>query len=280
MDDFSFYKSVLRKWYDEVKNGENAMYLSMPAQARLRNLCVEICRKGNHQDLITFRNFLGFEFDESQPNKIRKETDKFRPIVRFMLNQSSLADMESVEMLAMLIGFEYRPFKVFLANKEKFGETPQDLVAPVGPPTKSITDTIVEEPPFPQTGFSKWKLAAIAGIVLIVGTLIITLPSLNDGDCMEWKGDHYERVECEAQAGVNSVKLFSDSQFPMRKIRVSAKTVFFRKEEPIVWYLKHDGQYDFFDRPGFHPVLEGKRLNPVSKYIAMEVVDGSIKSSR
>ena len=123
----------------------------------------------------------------------------------------------------------------------------------------------------------KWGLLVVVtlGIAGVIGFNSIFA---NNYSCMQWQTDHYERMSCDTDvADSKSVQKFDAHQFKVSRIRISDTTTFFKNEKPVVWYLKHDGKYDFFNSPGYHPELSDKQLNEISRNIAMQIVSGEIK---
>lgn len=291
MDDFTRYKNELKSWYEGVKGKDSSAALLTPSQAKLRNLCVAICRKGNSQDLTIFRNFLKFDYSENASKRLKEETDKFKPIARFLKGESELTDLDAVEMLAVLINYPNRPFSSFrkqdgLRDEAHLSETFDSLTDEIAKnpeppaPTKEISPVVVVSDN-KDDGKNWWQRHQnkVFGFSAM-GIIAFTIPNLSwfKKDCMQWQKNHYERMACEF-SGDASVIVFDSAQFNIKKFKAHPRTQFFKGGKPIVWYLKHDGTYDFFTAPGYHPLLPQKDLLPVSRHIAMGVVSGEIQSS-
>ncbi|NUY79675.1 hypothetical protein HUK80_02110 [Flavobacterium sp. MAH-1] len=305
MDDFILYKTELKKWYHHVKNGVDSRFLLMPAQAKLRNLCIQICRNGKTQDLIGFRNFLGFDFDPNAINKIKERTEDFKKIARFLKDKSVLADPEPVEMLAVLIDFPYRPYQKFLENKDRLEDLytsgPPEVDVPF--PEVKIDTESKEEGGIDKTEKKKKKkkypiififsnegraqirewgkahkkrIAAVAGTILILGTGFYGTKLYHQKAIIRWNKDHYEIAsDGKVSSQWDQIGLMDTAQFKVRRIRVYDTTTFFKKGKPIIWYSRNNG-YEFFNHPGYHPVSR-ENLKPVSQRIATNVHDRVIK---
>lgn len=110
-----YYKSAVKKRYEEVKNGVNFNFLNSPTRGKLRTLCWELFETQNmhSDDLIVFNTLLGFPFDLNTKNNFRKHSNEFRPIETFLKGETDPLSIEVVDMAAILVGFELRPFNKF-----------------------------------------------------------------------------------------------------------------------------------------------------------------------
>ena len=105
------YKKAIRAKYEIEKEGENSNYFLPTSQANLRNLCWERFKLNDRKDdLVTFNDFFEFNFDISKKNHFSTTTDKFRPIVSFLKGEKEPASFYSVELAAILVDFNPRPF--------------------------------------------------------------------------------------------------------------------------------------------------------------------------
>jgi len=112
---FDDYKIAVRKKYEIEKNGEYFVYLDNPTRAKLRKLCWELFQQQNRtqDDLSVFSSLLGLPFDINRRNKFDEQIDKFRPIEKYFKGETDPANVEAVNMAAILVGFEARPFNKF-----------------------------------------------------------------------------------------------------------------------------------------------------------------------
>ncbi|MBF4487341.1 MULTISPECIES: hypothetical protein [unclassified Flavobacterium] len=110
-----YYKKAVRKKYEEVKNGVNFNFLNSPTRGKLRTLCWELFETQNMRsdDLIVFNSLLGFPFDINAKNNFKKHSNEFRPIETFLKGETEPLSIEVVDMAAILVGFESRPFNKF-----------------------------------------------------------------------------------------------------------------------------------------------------------------------
>lgn len=112
---FDDYKIAVKSKYEEVKNSEYFVYLNNPTRGRLRNLCWELFQQQNRtqDDLSVFGSLLGLAFDVTKKNRFDEQKDKFRPIENYFKGETDPANVEAVNMAAILVDFEPRPFNKF-----------------------------------------------------------------------------------------------------------------------------------------------------------------------
>lgn len=112
------YKKAIRAKYEVEKEGEFSNYFLPTSQANLRNLCwLRFETNDSKDDLSIFYSVFDFDFDLSKSKYFATNTtDKFKPIVTFLKGEKELAHFSRVELAAILVDFNPRPFKKF--NKE------------------------------------------------------------------------------------------------------------------------------------------------------------------
>lgn len=112
---FEDYKIAVKNKYEDVRNSEYFVYLDSPTRGRLRNLCWELFQQQNRNqdDLNVFSTLLGLTFDITRRNKFDEQIDKFRPIEKYFKGETDPANVEAVNMAAILVNFELRPFNKF-----------------------------------------------------------------------------------------------------------------------------------------------------------------------
>lgn len=94
---------------------------------------------------------------------------------------------------------------------------------------------------------------------------------------MQWQIDHYEKVDCEMKnalgaMSISQVEVMDESVIDLKKIEVSPETTFFIKNKAVIYYCKvNDSILEYYNAPGFHPVLE-KPLKPITKYIIKKYI--------
>ena len=112
---FEDYKIAVKKKYEIEKDGSHFVFFNNPTRAKLRNLCWELFQQQNRtqDDLSVFNSLLGLPFDINKRNRFDEQSDKFRPIETFFKGETDPAIIEVVNMAAILVDFESRPFNKF-----------------------------------------------------------------------------------------------------------------------------------------------------------------------
>lgn len=258
------YKRAIRVQFEEEKGKVYSSFLLNPSRALLRRLCVERMRENaTSSDLRTFNLFFGFEFENKK--KLQDATDKFRPIETFLKGETDLTDIEGINMAAILVDFNPRPFAKF-----KNLDYESEAISTEGLKLEEDEPVAV-----PNVSFNKKRV-----VLLLLGLCIFLVGYTSkkmffSDDCMQWNGTYYEKVHCEKEqkgiAGSTSVTLYDTDVFELKKINVCDTTTFFSGDRPIVWYCTINGEKEYFTSHGFHPVT-GKALKPITKYIINKYV--------
>ncbi|MBC7525174.1 MAG: hypothetical protein H7239_12135 [Flavobacterium sp.] len=274
-DALEVYKKAIRVKFEEEKTKEYSSFLLVPSRAKLRQLCTERFKDNdNIDDLKSFAIFFGFEFEFGNKNKLQTATDKFRPIETFLKSETDLVDIEGINMAAVLVDFQPRPFKKFTKLNS------DDLVEEVKSSNigKSKMNELVqnkEKPVFVKndtTISSKGNLKQKVGIGSLVVLVLFGVKSmfLKEKECMEWKEDHYELVDCESEnlgfANTKIIKHYNEIEFNRRELMVCDSTKFFNGDKPIIWYSKKNNVLQFFNMDGENPE-NGAELKKVSRHI-------------
>jgi len=234
---FEDYKIAVKKKYEIEKNSSHFVYLNNPTRAKLRNLCWELFQQQNRtqDDLSVFNSLLGLPFDINKRNRFDEQSDKFRPIETFFKGETDPANIEVVNMAAILVDFKGRPFNKFrilslyeddnLVDKDSELSNPQmEQIESAGNldvfieekerekgREKGVVEVIHSTPKQIKSfaGVEKmpkkpWKIppinwkytTTVASIFLFVGFVTIFFAFPNK-ECMQWSGDHYEMVDCD-----------------------------------------------------------------------------------
>jgi len=308
---FKDYEKAIRSKYLIEKEGEYAKHFNPTAQANLRDLCWERFKENeNKDDLSTFFSFFtfSFELDGETKKKLRDETNRFKTIASFYLKEEKkTASRYAVELAAILVDFQPRPFKKFrevgiiLPEKPIDGKVPFSFIGNCADKVheeeidKNEAEDDVEESDDEnqneskfddalmannQSGFlgnfknkfsKKIKKTIIAMIIIfsVIGT-VISLLFFKKG-CMQWSDNHYELVYCDKpiEGNLNEVILRDDNLIDFRKLQVCDTTTCFKPDgEAIVWYAKRGNKADFFNANGNGRHPETKKtLRPVTEYI-------------
>ena len=284
---FTRYREDILAKYEKEKSDTYARFFINPTRAGLRNLAILLLQndeKANTVDQRIFKDFIGFEFTEGL-QRIKKQTDKFRPLETFLKAETVLSDIAGADMVALLVDFQPRPYSRYLREI-----IPMEKGADSKPEMPQSEQPFVETPKTgtPKVGIlpnehkhekrSLWKRADV--IIISISVIIFTGYAVKKEafpakECMQWKDDHYEEVVCEGKkigfAAINPIFDRNEELLDFKRIKVSASTTFFKDGQPVVWYIKQDGKCEYFNAPGLHPI-SGKPLRPVSKHIVSKYV--------
>ncbi|WP_304197141.1 hypothetical protein [Flavobacterium alvei] len=278
MNALDTYKKGVKNKYEKEKSKEYSDYLLNPSPAKLKRLCALIFEHTTvHSDLAIFKKF--FNFNESE-DKIRQimcfDTDKFRPFQNFLLKNTDISQTESLDLIAVLVGFEPRPYRKFRntddfegINGRKIELTTDKNVESIRVKPKNISDFATVK---------KWSLKK----KLLIGTLsLLILASLGFSlksicfptkNGIVWTKDHFVAVDLADLENIDNAQPMNQSLLDdFKKIAVCDTTTFFKngdKNQPLIWYGKDPstGEYEYFNQPGLHPV-SGRTLKKITPYI-------------
>jgi hypothetical protein len=285
MEVITQYKEAIKAKYEVAKNGVNSDYLLKPSPAKLRDLCCLLFEKGlNADDIEIFNRFFRFSDTEDKIRQIKKfEIDKFKPIRKFFLRESDLTNIVSINLAAVMVDFQLRPFLRF-KDEELLPEGISDTKPRQYTPTDFIISNRIkqeeeeeEEEKEPEKHPAEVKpnvkpnkpIAKYIIILFFIGLIIyiagtICFPAKN---CMVWKGNHYEVAKPDIGNIWSSYAAYDENILKyMRKIPVCDTTTFFRNGKPIIWYSKQGNELEYFTYPGLHPVT-GKTLKAITRTI-------------
>lgn len=278
------YKAAIQLKYEREKRGSHSSFLLNPSRAKLRKLCGEIFKNEvNADDLKSFSAFFQFDFLPNCSNKLKEQTDRFRPIETFFKGETDLTDIEAVNIAAILVDFNPRPYLKFSRTESLKKESSlvdsneNSVVHQVTVEDKRAIIDNREDESIIQSSFLVKKQTRFLHTPKIIPAMFLILVLVGFGywyfskkPCMQWQKDHYEVVECETEE-VGIVNLYSklpinENMLGLKKIEVSDTTTFFKHNKPVLWYCKNGDRLDFFNGPGFHPEND-KTLKPITQYM-------------
>lgn len=284
---FNHYKNAIQEHYEIKKNDDITGILLNPTPAQLRNYCSFILDKGliGHDEEI-FRNFFETKNGESLKRSIDNcNTDKFKTIISFLKEKRDSEISLRVELSAILIGFNPRPYNKYNSSG---GQIKNDKIDLISIPSTEINQhdedkmsqvVLVKKPNQEKNKLNtnlKKKIAI--GIVSFIGLSSIGYTAKNtlfsNKECMQWQENHYEYVDCDKKSLLELYPIIpiDESLINLRKIEVSKKTPFFCNGKPNIWYFKHNnGKIEFYNSHGIHPET-GKPLKAITNYMINKYV--------
>lgn len=284
------YKEAVKSQYEIEKNGNHSAFFIKLTRTNLRKLCVEIFKNNNNpDDLKSFSSFFGFDFDPTNTYKLKREaeTNKFRAIEKFFKGETDLADVEGVNIAAILVNFKDRPYlkysklcdqdqnKLNIENIETKSETlePREmtiaLIQEKEEENKLEIPSINTAPSKKDTKNKFYKRYLLITSILMMLSFSIYKITTAHKDCLEWKNDRYIEADCETKGNgsVNLNILYDESLLKRRKITATDTTTYFKNGKAVIWYCKgSNGDLELFNFSGYHPVT-GKPLHHITDYI-------------
>jgi hypothetical protein len=289
---FEDYKKAVKTKYEEEKDGKHFNYLNTPTRAKLRNLSWEIFEEQhtNQNDLNVFSSLLGLTFDLTKKNKFEEQIDKFRPIETFFKGETDPTNIDAVNLAAILVDFQPRPFNKFRAKgitedkiQIKNSNAQQSYTTNDENEDKndaefedsSVSRTSAHLPTNLNNSFSvkktkNFKQVLIGIVVIFCLGFVISYYFFQKRQCIQWSNDHYEKVDCTSDKNdivhFNTKRPLDETLLELKKINIVDTTVFFINDQAIIWYAKSGDTIEYFNGPGFHPITK-KPLRPITDYI-------------
>lgn len=300
------YKKALLACYMHAKNGEYAEYLLEPTPARFKRLSIVLLNDVS-ADIEIYKRFFIFKDNEPLFKQIENfDTDKFKPLCNFVKGKSELTNLNSIDLLAILVGFSPRPYVKFrnggitnttnataaFASNFNGGLQKANFADTVTIKKGSSAVKLMSNESAIEDSINRRDLLEIVrdlnsnrvlynllllglGISIFFG---VKNTFFKQESCMAWKVDHYEEVPCIIQqgngfAGIPIVPLDKETFTFQRKIQVTDTTTFFLPNGmPCIWYYKTgEGSIEYFTYPGLHPVT-GRTLKKITPYMINKYV--------
>jgi hypothetical protein len=291
---------VIQEYRRKKEENQLSLNLMLPSPAKLRDECLQVCEhRYMPKDEKALKLFFGRGDDKATFLRVieRCKADKFRPLVNHLNNGTESTEPKNVELLAWLIDFKDRPFDL-----GKQYALPAQVV--LRDPSIVVEETrLDEEGPDEEESMSgmphiaaavsgrlrpKFKLGLIGGFICVLfflgtGSYWIYRIKMASGvgadiqKCMYWDGDHYEPISCNEKFGdAIAIALDTDKVEHFRKI-LRSDTI---TEASIgkLWYVRYNGDYEFYTSDGYHPLDPRLRLKPLTAFIIRKhvhyLVDG------
>lgn len=210
---FEDYKKGVLKKFGEMRIQDLTGMLLHPTPAQLRNHCMLKIDSLTNSDVKLFREF--FEVAEGTDLRTgvgRFETGRLKSLISFLNNESTTASNLRVEIAAIIADFSPRPYSRYLTvdrtptHDPNWAEGKADLdqpsaetedqgqfLSPMGVKLASAPNIIR------PTNKIVFVLAALL-VLVVIGYVIKR--NFTAGNCLQWRDDHFEQVDCEGQRQV------------------------------------------------------------------------------
>ena len=276
---FEDYIVAVKSKYEVEKDKIYSDFLLKPSPAQIREFCLIIHDNGvSNRDKEVFELFFKTKPDSTLRKAIENiDVEKFKKICNFLNNKTLSTSQNSLNLIAILVGYEFRPFSNFLKSETKS----ENAVEKVATKSKDIISSFFEEDENKKVlSTVRLKKKISIGILSLIGMSTIGYTTKNiiapDPECMQWQKNHYQIVDCQSDnsqgfMSQSEIIPFDENQSKLIKIEVSDTTTFFKNEKSLYWYCKVNGKPEFFNTHGVHPE-SGKALRQVSQYIVDKYV--------
>jgi hypothetical protein len=251
--------------------------LVSPTRKSLKAHSINVCaQRFDPKDKLLLNSFFGAKDDaDAYMKAIRKLSaeSSFKTLHNFLNDRSINTAFKNINLLAWLIDFRPRPYHPDL-------KIPVLPVATVFQPQKNLIkpDDTKRPAPSVKAGLLKNKrkvilYAALFMMITLIGYFIVDRPikgHIEHAECMVWSGDHYQQVDCKQKPG-NIPILKLDTQKLAYFKRVNKDTLTPRALGHV-WYVKVNGEIEFYSDSGQHPIYTNKRLLRLTSYILNKYV--------
>ncbi|MBZ4188856.1 hypothetical protein [Niabella beijingensis] len=92
-----------------------------------------------------------------------------------------------------------------------------------------------------------------------------------NGACMYWTGDHYQQISCTEKLGDTLILALDPEKLRSFK-KITRPDTITGQSKGGVWYVKINGQIEFYTSDGYHPTDRQLRLKPVTDYIIKKYI--------
>lgn len=299
------YKKEVFDFYKQKKDASDPSFLLRDlTPASIRKTCLTVFKdRFLQKDDWLLKSFFGVPVNKGDYTKKIESlpTAKFRPLQNFLNDPSIDTSKDNIELLAWLTDFEPRPFDIFEKRRSNSSALPVDTPAPtetleeestikpdtykseeiaIQPPTTKTESgnpsqpviTATQQPHTSKNLLPKKVLITAGAVVVIVTTIFLfKRTTLANQSCMYWNGDRYVKISCnEHMSQVQVIAL--DTQVLRHFKRITTPDTITLKSVGAVWYIKQNGQLEFFTAEGNHPTDPNIHLRPVTDYIIRKYI--------
>jgi hypothetical protein len=277
---FSDYKVQVVDFYKKNReNGWLPLNLINPTPSKLKNESILVFNsRGSEGDIGIIRQFFGHREDEGGYLKVIKtiDTDKFKPLVNFLKEQTQDTEDKNIELLAWLLDFNPRPYQFSLNTN----------IIPSGDNKNITNESESKSEPIILLGYEislplkPWyqkrnlRLVPILLIALISFFVFNQSKSSNfflsfggnKNQCMYWANDRYILKNCDEKMPQVQLIALDESKLNYFK-KITRPDTLKITDISGVWYSKINKVIELYTSPGYHPIHNEKQLKPLSKYM-------------
>lgn len=108
------YKRAILARFSLIRDEQNAEFLMQPTPARLKKMCIYVWDVLTVADKEVYKRFFMCKEDAELYKKIQNfDIDRFKPLTNFLKGKSELTSLNSLDLLAVLLGLNARPYQKF-----------------------------------------------------------------------------------------------------------------------------------------------------------------------
>lgn len=303
-----YIKLVMRD-YDRRKasNQLSSLLLANPTPANLRDACIQVYKtRYDKKDDSILMAFFGVASPEHGFLRTieRVETDRFKPLQRYLKREIATTNDRNINLLAWLIDFKPRPYyhgiEILKSDLEMEDSIEKNNGTVAGPITSTeqpgnshqvddepevrsaVTPEETTHPGYIRnnTGrkpkiFSRNILSRAAAVFAFAGASFVIWREIKAGasaspsgetGCMYWADTAYVQVPCDEQRnGMLTLPLDIDKIKSFKKI-TNTDTITERSIGRI-YYLKSHNALELFTAGGNHPVEVTRNLHKLSEHM-------------
>jgi hypothetical protein len=288
---FSDYKVQVVDFYKRNRVlGKLPLNLINPTPAKLKKECLLVFQsRSTKGDIAILRQFFGHKDDEDGYLKAIKniDTDKFKPLVNFLKEQTQDTEDKNIELLSWLVDYNPRPYQFSLeANTTPKGEiiTITNEIEPKSEPIIILGYEIT----LPAKSWYQTRNLRLLPIFLITIIAIFSLNQYlrpnsilsfgeNKNQCMYWANEGYAPINCDEKMPQVQIIALDESKLKYFK-KITRPDTLTISDIKGVWYSKINKVVELYTLPGNHPVYTDKQLKPLTKYMFNKyVITGQIE---
>jgi len=287
MTSFDLFRNSVLKMYQEKKSQDLLdSWLSNHSPANLKKYCLVRLNEGlNVDDTKVFERVFvsNGNVDDLERTINRTESEKLKTLQYFIIGRTKTTDENLVKLLAVLIDFQPRPFRLNDWSKKEEGGTilcdyPPDQEAKSNNQPQKNNDVLIVND-FKDKFYKRKKsvVYAIGAAALGLG-ICFRIIDWQAEQCMLWQDEQYIAVHCKDNYP-NTIALNPGVLHTFRKItRPDTLTI---RHEKRVWYSKIDNHVEFFTTigHGFHPEFMDRSLKAATKEILEKYAGKSMKGN-
>ncbi len=265
-----YQDQVLSTYQKKRADGNLSFNLLHPTPARLREECLVVLRdRYLKKDDKVIKAFFELQQQEAdyEMNIRRFDTDKLKPLVKFIRGETTTTEVKNIELLAWLIDYEPRPYRFdpqeVLAAENQPSVPPFTFVkAPELPETISAALPARQKSSFYKSSTFVWILLSAVGI----GITGYWLWQEHYKGCAIWTGIQYQSTTCSQDEENTNVVVVDRERLNSFKL-ISRPDTLTSAAIGRVWYFKRNDSLEVYTAGGYHPLHSERRLKKLTAYM-------------